>query len=255
MNIAPLSTSGLDLLIRKLEQYAPLPEEARRGLRALPLRHQDFARGQVIAAQGATYEESALVVTGFAIRFKVLPDGLRQIVALQVPGDFTDLHSLVLKPLDHSIAAAAPSRIARVPHAAIVQLLKAHPELARWLMWDMAVDAAISREWLTCLGRRSAYQHIAHLFCELYFRLDWAGLVRDQSFELPLNQAELGDTCGLSTVHVNRSLQALRRDGLIVLENHLLTIPDIDALVKASSFDAAYLNGLMRNRVRSGRDA
>jgi CRP-like cAMP-binding protein len=241
---AALPVGGHELLIRKLEQFAPLPEELREGLRGLPFRHHEYSRGQVIATQGAIYEESALVVRGFALRHKVLPDGLRQIVAVQVPGDFSDLHSMVLKPLDHSITAAAPTRIAKVPHAAILELLRAQPDLARWLMWDMAVDAAISREWLACLGRRSAYEHIAHLFCELYFRLGWAGQVENNGFELALNQTELGDTCGLSTVHVNRSLQALRKDGLIVLAGHHLTIPDISALMQASSFDDAYLTGL-----------
>jgi CRP-like cAMP-binding protein len=178
------------------------------------------------------------------VRYKVLPDGLRQIVAVQIPGDFVDLHSFVLKPLDHAIAAVAPSRIARVPHSALAQMLKLRPDLARWLMWDMALDAAMTREWLAATGRRSAYQQLAHLFCELYFRLQWAGQVNDQSFEMPLNQSELGDSCGLSTVHVNRSLQVLRRDGLIALESHRLTIPNIDALVKVAAFDSAYLHTL-----------
>jgi CRP-like cAMP-binding protein len=165
-------------------------------------------------------------------------------VAVHVPGDFADLHSFVLNPLDHAIAAAAPTRLARIPHAALAQMIRQHPDLARWLMWEIALDAAISREWLAALGRRSAYRHIAHLFCELYFRMDWAGQVKDQSFELALNQGELGDACGLSTVHVNRTLQDLRKEGLIVLENYQLMIPDIDALMAAARFDPAYLYGL-----------
>jgi CRP-like cAMP-binding protein len=242
---------SIERLIRKLEQYAPLPEEIRLALKALPLRHQEYSRGQVIVPQGAVVEESALLVSGLSYRYKMLPDGLRQIVALQVPGDFTDLHSFVLKPLDHAIAAASPTRIAKVPHNALAQILKDHPELARWLMWDMALDGAIGREWLAAIGRRSAYQQLAHLFCELYFRMEWAGQVKEQSYELALNQAELGDVCGLSTVHVNRSLQALRRNNLIVLENHRLFIPDIEALVRVASFDAGYLHDLLRNRANA----
>jgi CRP-like cAMP-binding protein len=239
--MTPEHSSGIDLLIRKLERFAPLREDMRRALRNLPLRHQEFDRGQVIATEGTIYEESALVVTGMVVRYKVLADGLRQIVAVQVPGDFTDLHSLVLKPLDHSIAAVAPSRIARVAHSAIIQLLRSHPDLSRWLMWDMAMDGAISREWATALGRCTAHQRIAHLFCELYFRLKLAGQISGDSFDLPFNQAELGDACGLSTVHVNRSLQGLRRGGLITLENHRLTIPAIEALMQAGVFDPTYL--------------
>lgn len=244
MNPGIHHVSAGDVLIRKLERYAPLSEDCRQALRILPWRIQEYARGGVIVHQGEICEESALVVTGSTLRYKMLPDGLRQIVGLQVPGDFTDLHSFVLKPIDHAIAAAVPSRIARLAHTAIAQLIKTHPDIVRWLMWDMALDAAIGREWMAALGRRTAYQQLAHLFCELYLRLNWAGQVRDHGFELALNQAELGDACGLSTVHVNRSLQALRRDNLIVLENHHLTIPDLTALSAAAAFDPSYLHGL-----------
>lgn len=232
----------IELLIRKLEQFSPLSAEERETLQALPIRLRECARGELIVQQGTRQEESAIMMTGFAFRFKILPDGARQIVALQIPGDFVDLHSFVLKPMDHAVAAASPARVGRVAHSAIEAMLEKHPRLARPLMWDMAVDAAISREWLATMGRRSAYQQIAHLFCELYFRMDWAGLVRDKGFEMALTQAELGDACGLSTVHVNRSLQALRKDGLIVLESHSLVVPDIDKLVAAADFDPAYLH-------------
>lgn len=109
-------------------------------------------------------------------------------------------------------------------------------------MWDIALDAAISREWLSTMGRRTAYEQLAHFFCELYLRMDWAGQLKDNGFGFELAQAELGDACGLSTVHINRSLQALRKDGLIVLENHRLTVRNIDALIRVAGFDPAYLH-------------
>jgi CRP-like cAMP-binding protein len=230
------------LLVRKLEKAGPLPEAEKHALACLTFRIRSYGKGEIVVQQGQKPEESCLLLEGLAFRFKILPDGQRQIVSLQVPGDFMDLHSFVLSPLDHAIAAAAPSRVARVPHAAIGALVAEYPRMARALMWDMALDGAISREWLANVGRRSAYQQLAHLFCELYFRMQRAGLVEDQGFPMVLTQAELGDACGLSTVHVNRSLQSLRKDRLVVLENHFLGIPDIEALVEAASFDPAYLH-------------
>ena len=229
-------------LIRKLSQYGPLSEEERLALSALPVRLRDYSRGGMIVHQGSQPEESCLLVHGIAFRYKLLPDGARQIVSLQVPGDFVDLHSFVLKPIDHAVAAASPARVGLVPHHAIENLLVRHPRLARPLMWDMALDAAIAREWLATMGRRSAYEQLAHLFCELYFRMDGAGQMEACGFPLELTQVELGDACGLSAVHVNRSLQALRKDGLIILENHHLTVPNIDALVRVAEFDPAYLH-------------
>lgn len=242
MNPPPRHIPSADLLVRKLQRFGPLSESERNQIRSLPSRVQEFGRGQVIIDQGEVTDESSLVLSGITFRYKLLPEGARQIVATQVPGDFVDLHSFVLKPLDHAIAAASHVYIAKVPHAAIQSMLDQQPRLARYLMWDMALDAASSREWLAALGKRTAYQQIAHLFCELYFRLDWAGYVKNASYEMPFTQAELADACGLSTVHVNRSLQSLRRDRLIMLENHALFIPDIGALIRAALFDPTYLH-------------
>ena len=236
----------IERLIRKLEQFAPLSGEERAALNALPFKSLDYSRGETIVPQGTTQNESAIVISGITCRIKFLADGNRQIVAFQVPGDFVDLHALVLKPIDHSVGAATPSQIAKVPHAALDKLLQAHPRLAKSLMWDMAVDAAVSREWLAIMGRKSGYKQLAHLVCEFYFRMNWAGGVRNGGFEFGLTQEMLGAACGLSTVHVNRSLQALRKDGLIILENSILTVPDIDALVSAAEFDPAYLHLLER---------
>jgi CRP-like cAMP-binding protein len=233
--------AATDLLQRKLERFAPLSADLKSDLSALAVRVQDYGRGQLIASQGESPDESGFVLEGIVFRFKLLSDGGRQILGMQLPGDFTDPHDFVIKPLDHAIAAGSPARLARLPHAALQSLMEQHPQLVRALMRDMALDAAIGREWLATLGRRSAYQQLAHLFCELYFRLDWAGKVQDGSFEFQMTQTDLGDACGLSTVHVNRSLQALRKDHLIVLEDHTLHVPDMGALMDAAAFDPGYL--------------
>lgn len=232
----------IEVLIRKLERYAPLTGEQREAIGRLPVKLRQFERGATVIQQGARPDESLVLLEGFVFRYKLLTAGTRQIVSLQIPGDFVDLHSLVLRPLDHAVAAASTIQIARVPHEAIRTLLADHPRLAESLMWNIAIDGAISREWLANHGRRSAYEQLAHLFCELYFRMEWAGLVKDRSFEMPLTQIELSDLCGLSAVHLNRSLQALRRDGLILLENQRLTVLDIDELVRRADFDPAYLH-------------
>jgi CRP-like cAMP-binding protein len=232
----------IEALVRKLSRYASLAPEEAEAIRALPSRVQTYEKGQQIVCEGTAPDESAVILRGLAFRYRALANGTRQIMALHIPGDFVDLHSFVLRPMDHSVSAACPSRIARVPHASITQLLERHPRLAQHLMWDLALDAATYREWMVGLGRRTAYERIAHLFCELYYRMKMAGLLQGRSFELRLSQAELGDISGLSTVHVNRSLQTLRQDGLITMEKGLLTIPDIGKLSQAAGFDPAYLH-------------
>jgi CRP-like cAMP-binding protein len=236
----------MDVLIKKLSRFLPLSSGEARAIQGVPSEVKAYGRGEHLVIEGESPDHSAVLLSGMAFRYRLLANGSRQIMALQVAGDFVDLHSFVLKPMDHSVAVAAPAEVAHVPHKRIAKLLEEFPRLAQAFLWDMALDAATFREWMVGLGRRSAPQQLAHLFCELYYRLEMAGLTRHNSFELPLSQPDLADICGLSSVHVNRSLQGLRREGLIVLERGRLTIPDLGELARAAEFDPAYLHLLSR---------
>lgn len=191
--------------------------------------------------------ESCLIVEGFVGRTKVLSDGGRQIMAVHIPGDFCDLHSYFLPRMDHNIEALSRCTIAKVPHTLISDMILKYPHLARFLSWDMAVDAAITREWMVGIGRRNASQRIAHLLCEMLIRLEVIGMVRDTSFDLPLTQEQLADATGLSIVHVNRTLQSLRRDNLISSSGSRISVKNPAKLQEAASFDSTYLAAL-RNR-------
>jgi CRP-like cAMP-binding protein len=170
-----------------------------------------------------------------------LEDGGRQVVALHIPGDFIDLHSLVLKPLDHGIAAVGPSLTAKIAHSEIVRAMERSPHLRRVLMWDIALDGAIARQWMVTMGQKSAYEQLAHLICELFFRLRRVGLTDNHSFELMLTQSDLADICGITAIHVNRSWKALERDGLVQRDRRQVLLPDIAAL-ETAGFDPAYLH-------------
>ena len=248
MNNSAEHPAAIELLIRNWQSFAPLTEGQCRNLRRLPLRVREYRRGGTIATLGRETLESNFVISGSTFRYKLLPDGARQIMAMHFPGDFSDLDGFVLEASGHIIAAADHSVVASVPHTAIAEMLTSQPDLARWLIWELARNAATSREWLTAMGRQSAYQRIAHLLCELYFRMKWAGQLHDQTLEIELYQADLGDICGISTVHVNRSLKSLRMDGLVVLQGHHISIRDIDALADVAAFDPSYLYPLVSDR-------
>jgi CRP-like cAMP-binding protein len=231
----------LDSLIRKLERYGPVSEEERRFLERAPWRVVEYRAQEPIVREGDSPTESCLVLEGFAYRFKSLPQGTRQIMTFHIPGDFCDLHGFLLKQMDHGIVASGPCRIGRLPHATLHEATERFPRLARALWWDTAMDAAILREWMVSMGRRSSYEQIAHVLCELLLRFWGVGLSEDNSYPLPATQAELGDAFGLSTVHVNRTLQRLRAEGLVILTGRRVTIPDPERLMKVAGFDPAYL--------------
>jgi len=191
-------------LIQKLEQYDRVSDAERQVVVKAVARTRAVVEREDLVREGDRPSESLLLITGFASRYNVLRSGKRPITALHVPGDFVDLHSFLIKTMDHSIMAITPCTVGVVPHEALYAITETQPHLARLLGVHVAVDAAIHRLWIVCIGLQSAREHAAHLVCEMLLRLKGVGLTDGFSFKLPLTQAELGDTLGLSTVHVNR---------------------------------------------------
>ena len=183
-----------------------------------------------------------LMIDGWACRYKTLPDGRRQIVAFFVPGDFCDLNVHVLDEMDHSIGAITRLAVADVSRGDMDDLTEKHPRVIQALWWEALVNIAIQREWTVNLGQRTAYERIAHLLVELFLRLKSVKMTQGDICDFPLTQNDLADATGLTAVHVNRTLQELRRDGLIVLERKRLTIPDIKRLMEAAMFNPNYLH-------------
>lgn len=183
-----------------------------------------------------------VVLNGWACRYKTLPDGRRQIVAFFLPGDLCDLHIYILNEMDHSVGAITPLKVAEVSRDDFATLTEERPRVTQALYWDELVKIAIQREWTINLGQRTAYERIAHLMCELYIRLRLVGLTHNHSCPFPLTQVDLADAAGLTAVHVNRTLQDLRREGLIELQSRTLCIPDLAALKAAALFNDNYLH-------------
>jgi len=231
-----------EMLLRKLDSIAELSDRDRQALSALPLRIRSLHADEDVVREGDAPSVSCLLLDGFMHRYKVLPDGKRQILAIHTPGDMPDLQSLFLRHLDHNLAASVPSTAAFIPHEDLRAVMRSSPSIAEALWRDTLIDAAIFRAWIIGLGQRSAHGHLAHVLCEVFTRLRAVGLTQDHACRLPVTQAELGDALGLSTVHVNRTLQALRGEGLITLERGRLTILDWKGLAETAQFDPAYLH-------------
>ncbi|WP_245435323.1 Crp/Fnr family transcriptional regulator [Microvirga calopogonii] len=229
-------------LLWKLDSIFSLSDEEKQALVDLPMRIKVMEANCDIVRDRDKPSECCLVLSGLVCRYKILSDGRRQIMGFYIPGDIPDLQSLHLHVMDHSVGTLSTSSIALIPHENLRDLLGRYPNLAAALWRDTLIDAAIFREWMIGLGRRSAYQRIAHLLCELQVRMKAVGLASESGYELPLTQNELGDALGLSTVHVNRVLQDLRGEGVIVLRGGSLHIPDWEALQVAGDFDPAYLH-------------
>ena len=182
-----------------------------------------------------------VLLEGHTCRYRMLSDGRRQITAVLVPGDVCDLEAVMRGRADYSVAALTTCTLGEIPTERIADPTALDAEMTRALWRRLLRDEAISREWLVGMGKRTALERVAHLLCELWVRLEVAGLASGAQFEFPLTQVELADVLGLSAVHMNRSIKKLRDTGLIRLSNGTLTILDIPALEGAAGFDPAYL--------------
>jgi CRP-like cAMP-binding protein len=226
------------LKLRIRDDVGPQEEEAIRGLISHTI---DLPADQVFIHAGRELKESTLLLDRWMARAKDLQSGQRQLAELQVAGDFVDLHGFVLKRLDHDIITLSRCRVAVVPHDRLKDLTERFPHLTR-LYWFMTnLDAAIQREWTLSLGRRTALARLAQLFCELRLRLRIVGLAQNDSYDFPLTQVEMGECLGLTSVHVNRTLQELRRRGIVELESKQVRILDVPALESIAEFDDRYL--------------
>ena len=145
-----------------------------------------------------------LLLEGWGFRYKQLESGRRQIMAYLIPGDLCDIQIFLFDKMDHSIGLLSAARVVKIPAVEMLDLMDRYPRIERALLWATLVDEATLREWLLNVGQRSALQRISHLFCELCVRLSVVQLVdNNETFELPVTQAELADTTGMTTVHVN----------------------------------------------------
>lgn len=229
-------------LVRKLEQFTPLSDlEKQIAMRAF-VRTRHVSARQDIVVDGSLPTDINLLSEGFACRYKLLSDGRRQIMAVLLPGDICDLRALLLCRMDHGVAALGPCQIAVIPHQKLLEIIEKHPRIGMALWADTMFDAAIYRAWMTNIGRLSAHARIAHLLCELFMRLHVVGLPKGASFELPMTQTDIGDAMGLSTVHVNRTLQQLRAKRLISLRSHVVVVHDWSRLQAVAEFDPSYLS-------------
>jgi len=246
-----IDPSLFTLLFRRWDRHSALSKEEREAFSALPFVRKTLPKDAYLVEEGRPTSECTLLLQGFAYRHKLVHDGARQIISIHIPGEFIDLQHLMLATADHNVQTLSKTEIASVPAAALRDIGARYPALQRAIWLDLLIDASIFREWVVNVGRRDARTRIAHLLCELALRLDASGTDTSPTYEFPLTQDQLADATGLTPVHTNRTLQSLRKDGLIALSSSRLTVLDWDALRDAGDFSERYLHHAVRHPGRS----
>jgi CRP-like cAMP-binding protein len=228
-------------LIDRLQAVANLSAGDLDLLAEMPTMVKSFGDGAYIMRDGDKSSHCCLLLEGFLARHKIAGDR-SQILSFHVPGDIPDLQTLHLPIMDHDLTSVGRATAAFISHDWFSRTLDRSPSLAHVFWREILIDAAIYREWIANVGARDAIARIAHLICEIEARLAAVGLVSGNTFNLPLTQRNLADACGLSNVHVNRTLQELRTRGLIVWDGRTVTILKRKDLEFVGDFQRNYLH-------------
>jgi CRP-like cAMP-binding protein len=237
------SQSTLGSLVGKLGFRNKFDAADEQAVLDLPHRTKRLERHGYIVREREKTTHSCLMLSGFAIRYKIVVGGGRQILSIHMKGDIVDLQNSFLDVADHSVQVLTESEVAIIPRDAIKKLALTRPRVGMAMWSDTLVDGSIFREWIANVGRRDAYTRLAHLLCEFSLRLKVAGLGEATEYELPMTQEQLADCTGLTNVHVNRTLKTLEAEGLITRRSsRTVVIGDWRKLAEAGDFDSTYLH-------------
>lgn len=204
-----------------------------------------FKTGELVAEAGTTILLEAntsahlyTVLSGWAFRYKTLPDGRRQILNFCFPGDFVGLQSVMMKEMDHSVDALSDVVLCVFPRQKIWNLYNNHPGLAFDLTWLGAREERILDEHLLSVGRRSAAERLSYLLLYIYYRAESLGMVVTKNvLAVPFKQSHLADALGLSLVHTNKTLRRLSERQLLTLKDGKLKILDEERLAELAQYD------------------
>jgi CRP-like cAMP-binding protein len=227
----------------KMEQFTAFSDMEKRQLDDLiGAKQKHHAPKDDIIADGAHSGHCHVIISGLACRYKLLPDGRRQIMAFLIPGDLCDAEIFILKVMDHGVAAITATTTALIPAETMKAMLRETSSLGEALWWGTMTDLGVLRERIIDEGRRDAYMRLAHLIYEMLVRYRMVELTDGDSFLFPVTQTDLGDAMGLTPVHVNRTLKKLRADGLMEITEGVVTVLDAARLKDAAQFNGEYLH-------------
>ncbi|WP_298855056.1 Crp/Fnr family transcriptional regulator [uncultured Ruegeria sp.] len=229
-------------LTQKLSAFVALAEAELAVLEQLHQRRRTFEAGRDLVHQGQSEQAAYILAAGWVVSYKIQPDGSRQIVDFQIPGDFLGLRSVLLHTSDHGIEPIVDIEAAEVLVSDLLQAFAETPRLATAILWAVSRDEAMVVEHLVGLGRRDADARMAHFLLELGVRLSLVGMGSKKGYACPLTQYHLADALGLSAIHVNRVLRKLREDELVTCRDGFVTFNNYEGLVKLADFDPAYLD-------------
>lgn len=243
------SRNPLSLYLKRLQLRSSLGAEEQAAIRSLPVEISEVDAVHDFVRVGQPVDHACLIVDGLVARFAQLRNGQRGIVALHIPGDMADLHSVVAKETSWALRATTPSTIARIPHEALRDLTQRYPAIAFAFWRDCVVDASILAQWALNLSRKDAAGRVAHFFSEMHHRYAAIDALAPGGFPLPITQTNLADALGLTSIHLNRVLKRFREEAVAIKTPDRVELLNTARLAGLGEFDDAYLQCLPHPRL------
>lgn len=226
----------------KLRAFVALNDEDLTVMSGYYRRRHVYVAGRDLVHQGEVDQPAYILASGWACSYKLLPDGGRQVIDFQIPGDFLGLRSVLFRTADYNVEPVTRIEASEIKRSDLFGVFADNPRLATAVLWAMSRDEAMVVEHLVGLGRRNAAERTAHFLLELAARLKLVGLGSKAGYACPLSQYQLADALGLSAVHVNRVLRELREAGLVSFQKGEVQFDDFERLVTLADFDRGYLD-------------
>jgi CRP-like cAMP-binding protein len=224
-----------------IPEHAPLTGPEVAVLKKLQSAVRHVRRGSDIIVQGRKYDGIFIVIDGFGLRYKIMSDGKRQVFNISLPGDMVGYPACFFDQALYSVTALTKVTACTITFSDMAEMFGSFPRLAMALFWSTANETAMFGEHLTDVGRRNAYERVAHFVLEMSARLSEIGMGDGRTFIMPLSQAKIADVVGLSVPHINRMLRRLRDERLIEMKGSQIQIIDYDSLAALADFDSSYL--------------
>jgi CRP-like cAMP-binding protein len=230
------------MLIRRLRAIGRLNTQDEMTIATLRWEIVDIPPRTDFINEGDIQNRCCLLMDGVVIRSNFTRSGERQIQSVHIPGDIPDLQSLHLRRMDHYVGSVSHCRVAYVTHESMLRVLDNSPKLTATFWRETLIDASLYRAIIVRNARLGSTERLAHFICEMWCRFDAVGLTDRSGFAFPMTQEMVGQVLGLSIVSVNRSMQMLRSEGLMVWDRGRIDVLNWTQLADLAQFDPSFLH-------------
>lgn len=228
-------------MVEKLGHYCDLSEDEKNLVLSLEEKEEDYTYGEVIRKQGSSADELYIIKNGWAIISSSIDNDVRSIFNIKLPGDVVGISEISFPKYLYDFTALTNVTVCPFPKENLDDIFKKSDKLNRVFYSILSREQSILYERIISLGRRTALEKVAHLIIEVAVRLGGLGHSMEGKIPFPVRQEHVADILGLSAIHVNRSMNELKRHGYIEYDRNSITLKDKDRLFNLADFNPLFL--------------